>query len=256
MRFIRILMGMALAVTCAAPAFAQNGNGNGAPSGEHYSLNIVGVDRGKTADMTGSNRHTIFVALNSRGGVSSKIYLVPGQDFRVCDGNAFDNAWGCEGEDLPRIGDGAVFMLPCNTNLVAEEEEDGDIETLYGCDGDDPQLAYEVWARVLGKPGGDVIITTCATEVQDINGDGVLDTECSTENVVMVRNPGKSTFGNVTQELTSLVACYDTDADPDIEDIDCFRYALFRDELQDWFWNYDNNGIRLAQIRFYPLDQN
>ena len=78
-------------VTLAGPAFAQTGNG--APSGAHYSLNIIGVDKGKTAPLTGSNRHTIFVALNSRGDVSSKIYLVPGDDFRVCDGNAFDPAY-------------------------------------------------------------------------------------------------------------------------------------------------------------------
>jgi hypothetical protein len=63
-----------------------------APSGPHYNLNIIGVEKGKRAPLTGSERHTIFVALNSRGDVSSKIYLVPGDDFRVCDGNAFDPA--------------------------------------------------------------------------------------------------------------------------------------------------------------------
>ena len=38
----------------AVPAFA----GNGAPSGPHYNLNIIGVDNPKTADMTGSDGHT------------------------------------------------------------------------------------------------------------------------------------------------------------------------------------------------------
>ena len=242
----RIRLGVFAALVTAAfslPASAQTGNG--APSGAHYSLNIIGVDKGKTAPLTGSNRHTIFVALNSRGDVSSKIYLVPGDDFRVCDGNAFDPAYDCSGNQIQNLG--AVFMLPCNTNLVPGTDPDGEPSTLIPCDDTElePTLAYEVWARALGKPGGDAIITTCAT----------LDTEtvCSTENVVLVRNPSKSRFANVTQELTSLVVCFDVDDDPMEEDIDCFRYALFTGDFEDWFWNYDNNGLRLAQIRFYPI---
>ena len=35
--------------------------------------------------------------------------------------------------------------------------------------------------------------------------------------------------------------------------MDCFRYALFRDEFEDWHWQYDNRGLRLAQLRFYPI---
>src|SRR5262249_60391823 len=38
--------------------------GNGAPSGSHYTLNIIGVPKGKTADMTGNNGSRIFVLLN------------------------------------------------------------------------------------------------------------------------------------------------------------------------------------------------
>jgi hypothetical protein len=232
------------------PAYAQKGNG--APSGAHYTLNIIGVDKGKTAPMTGSQRGTIFVGLNTRGDVSSKIYLVPGNDFRVCDGNAFDPAFNCSGSQIQSTG--AVFMLPCNTNLDAGTDPDGEPSTLVPCDATalEPTLAYEVWARALGKPGGDAIVTTCATETVDIDNDGTLDTECSTENVVLMRRPGKSTFANVTQELTSLVACFDVDP-TEAEDIDCFRYALFTGGLEDWFWNYDNNGLRLAQIRFYPI---
>src|SRR5256885_6126432 len=37
--------------------------GNGAPSGSHYNLNIIGVPKNKTADMTGNDGHRIFVSL-------------------------------------------------------------------------------------------------------------------------------------------------------------------------------------------------
>jgi hypothetical protein len=251
MTTVRIGVFAALATAAfTLPALAQTGNG--APSGAHYSLNIIGVEKGKTAPLTGSNRHTIFVALNSRGGVSSKIYLVPGGDFRVCDGNAFEAAFDCSGGQIQSTG--AVFMLPCNTNLDPGTDPDGEPSTLIPCDDTElePTLAYEVWARALGKPDGDAIITTCATETVDIDNDGTLDTECSTENKVLMRKPGQSTFSNVTQELTSLVVCFDVDPTAG-EDIDCFRYALFTGGLEDWFWNDDNNGLRLAQIRFYPI---
>jgi hypothetical protein len=252
MQSIRAPFLAALTIALAVPAYAQTGNG--APSGRHYNLNIIGVDKGKTSDLAGSNRHTIFVWLGKNGTVSSKIYLTPGEDFRVCDGNATDGvAYGCDGVPLSRLS-GAVFQLPCNTNLQAGTDPDGEPSTLLACEAEDPQLAYEVYARALGGPGGSAKMTTCATETVDVDNDGTLDVECSTENVVFVRNPGKSTFTNVTQQLTSLVVCYDTNPDPTVEDIDCFRYALFRDEFEDWYWDYANSGLRLAQIRFYPIE--
>ena len=243
------LLAAILAAT-AAPAFAQTGNG--APSGGHYNLNIIGVENPKNSDLTGSNRHVIFVALGKQGQVTSRIYLTPGEEFKVCDGNAFDAAIDCDGNVVAQQG--AVFQLPCNTNLSAGTDPDGEPSTLLPCEEEDPQLAYEVWLRELGKPGGGMTMQTCATEVGDRDGDGVPDeTLCSTENVVTLRDPGKEVFKNVTQQLTSLNVCFDTNADPTITDIDCFRYALFRDEFEDWHWQYDNRGLRLAQLRFYPI---
>lgn len=29
------------------------------------------------------------------------------------------------------------------------------------------------------------------------------------------------------------------------------RYNLFNDALQDYYWQYDNTGLRLLQLRFY-----
>jgi hypothetical protein len=205
--------------------------GNGAPTGAHYNLNIIGVENPKSADLTGSNRHTIFVGLGRTGQVTSKIYLTRG-DFEVCDGNAFDAAWDCDGNQIQ--AQGAVFQLPCNTNLVDDVAGD-----LIPCDAGD-NASYEVWARALGQPGGSATMTTCATD--PTTGEVV----CSTENVLLVRTKGKSTFTNVTNELTSLVGDIDGDGDLD-------RVALFQGNLEDWFWQYANRGLRLAQIRFYLL---
>lgn len=215
-------------VALAAPAFAT---GNGAPSGAHYNLNIIGVAKGKKATMTNSG-HRIFVGLGSSGeSVVSRIYLTRG-GFAVCDANAFDAAYDCSGAQIQNQG--AVFQLPCNTNLP------GDLE-LIPCDDQGDTAAYEVWARALGAPGGSATITTCATDPD------TLEEVCSSENVLLIRNKGQSTFQNVTKELTSLVANIDDDAALE-------RVALFAGGFEDWFWNFDNRGLKLAQIRFYLLD--
>lgn len=227
----RLTLTLPVLVLFAAAASVTAQQGNGAPKGAHYNLNIIGVENAKTADLTGSNRHTIFVALGRSGQVTSKIYLTRGE-FEVCDGNAFDAAWDCDGNQIQ--AQGAVFQLPCNTNLVDDVAGD-----LIPCDVGE-NAAYEVWARALGQPGGSATITTCATDPS--TGEVV----CSTENVLLIRSRGKSTFTNVTNELTSLVT--DIDADGDLD-----RVALFQGGLEDWFWQYDNRGLRLAQIRFYLL---
>ena len=228
-----------LAVLTGALAVALVGNanatGNGAPGGHHFTLNIIGVENPKTTPLTGGDRHTIFVALGKNGTVTTNIYLIPGPDFAVCDGNGFDAVHNCDGTPLGVNGTGASFMLPCNTNLSA-----GDFE-LISCDEPAANTAaYEVWARAL-SPNGEAIMRTCAFD-PDIN-----DVICSSENVILNKALSKK-FQNVTQQLTSLVANIDLDAQLE-------RVALFASNLEDWFWQYSNSGLRHAQLRFYLLGE-
>lgn len=99
---------------------------------------------------------------------------------------------------------------------------------------------YSVWARALGKPGGSSTTTTCA--VDPLTGENW----CSVYQMVQVRNKGKSTFTNVSKELLYIYA--DLNGDGVNE-----RYPLFDAALQDYYWNYDNNGMKLLQLRFYPI---
>ena len=252
-----IVLAVAL-VLVATPVLAQTATGNGAISGGHYNLNIIGVEKGKTPPMNKSERHTIFVALGTKGAadaVTTRIYLTPGPDFKVCDGNGFDAAYDCSvppnviGRE--NIG-GAVFMLPCNTNLdnMADLDHDGVPEPVevIPCD---PALGqnvayYGVWARALGAHGGQATMTTCAYDQEAV------EEVCSLENVLLVRSTRKPSFKEVTNELTSLVNYFDYDEDGILE---LYRVALFSGGLEDWFWQYDNKGLRLAQLRFYLLQQ-
>lgn len=182
--------------------------GNGFPSGAHFNLNIIGVSKDKSADMTGNHGHRIFVKLWGH----SKIMLMEGDDFRVLDANATDGT--------------GVFQLP-----NPDPDNNGVTE-------------YSVFARALGKPGGWATITTCAED-----SDGT--TWCSSENEVMVRSKGKSTAKNVSKALLYIYADLDDDGTDE-------RYPLFDEALEGYYWSYDNNGLKLCQLRFYeiPTDVN
>lgn len=209
------LMVIILVVTMLAMStgMAVAGQGNYAPTGRHYNLNIIGVPRDKAALMEGNQGHRIFVKLSG----NSKIWLfeTPDEvyDFEVLDANGTD-------------GDGAAFQLP---------NPDPD---------DDGVTVYSVWARALGKLHMEADMTTCAYA----GTDGLL--VCSGEVLELVRTK-KAKFQNVSREL--LFIYYDLDGDGTPE-----RYALFDDALHDYFWNYDNRGLKLVQLRFYeiPTDVN
>src|SRR5688572_24983945 len=61
--------------------------GNGAPSGAHYTLNIIGVPKNKSAPLTGNKGSRIFVPLSG----STKINLKEGT-FQVLDANGTDGS--------------------------------------------------------------------------------------------------------------------------------------------------------------------
>lgn len=196
-----IVVVVALAMVIPASLNAQAGNGNGAPSGAHFNLNIIGVPKTKTADMSSGNR--IFVPLYG----SAKIMLAPGP-YAVLDANGTDGV--------------ASFQLP-------NPDPDGDGTT-----------TYSVWARALGKPGGSSSTTTCFTDAQ------TTELYCSIYSMVLVRDKGQSKFTDVSKYLLYVYA--DVDADGTVE-----RVPLFSDMLDEFYWQYDNNGLKLAQLRFYEV---
>src|SRR5215467_12127672 len=103
---LKIVTFLAVVAFWVAPLSAQTGNG--APSGAHFELGIIGVSDPKTQPLTGSGRHTIFVGLGTKKeGVTTNIYLTQGP-FDVCDGNGFDTATDCNGNTV--ASNGAVFQ--------------------------------------------------------------------------------------------------------------------------------------------------
>jgi hypothetical protein len=186
------------------PAFA----GNGAPSGAHYNLNIIGVPKDKTADMTGNNGHRIFVPLQGKCTINLSI-----GPFQVMDANCTDGP--------------AAFQLP---------------KPDPGLDG---ILDYTVWVRVK-QARGYANMQACYTDAYG--------TWCNTDRAITLNKTNYDKFTNVSTNLLTICACTSWNT-TDPQNPVCTNWAykpLFYDEGLDYFWEYDNYGLRLAQFRFYP----
>jgi len=212
---MRITLSIATALAVAAAAELPGQTGNGAPSGPHYNLNIIGVSHDKNANMDQGSGNVIFVDLGTKRGtaVTTKILLSQSAEagvFGVIDKN------GTDGE--------AAFQLPYPGS-------------------------YTVWARALGTPGGQAKITTCATDPSLTGTDA--GTICSTLNEVFVRGTGKgNTFRPVTAALTTITLDAVANATL-VTTCGGTTVSLFDGFLEGYFWQYDNNGLKLLQVRFY-----
>jgi len=203
------------------------GVGNDAPSGKHYNLNLIGKDKDNILPDDSNSGHRIFVNLYGH----STIKLEQGADatdFAVVDADATD-------------GEGK-FRLPANPFNCIVGEPDPAVD---GTECSVPEFqAYTVWARAVGKPGGNSTTTTCAYDNTDPLNPVLY---CSTEQMVLVRTTGKSKFVDYTKELTTIYV--DIDADGMKE-----RVGIFDPALEGYFWDYDNNGLKIVQLRFYPVE--
>ncbi len=193
---------------------------NGAPSGPHYNLNIIGTSD-KNPDMTGNKGHRIFVPLVGK----TKIWLTESTDgfyFEVTDANGTD-------------GD-AGFMLP---------NPDPD------CDG---TTWYSVFYRLVGTPGGSSTIQTCYKDGPDIWC--AADLAGGVVEVSRTRGNGKPVFDNVSRDLLYVDICTNWDLTDPSNPV-CLQVKqtpLFGLSAYDYLWDYDNNGARVAQLRFYEIE--
>ena len=147
-----------------------------------------------------------------------------GESFQVLDANATDS-------------NGALFQLPADVSAT-----------------------WTVWARALGKPGGKSNTTTCATTAGLDGVFGTADDEivCSLSTLSMERTKGKQTFSNVSPQLLFITITVDPTANAalatclGVTTTTDVTLSLFNGCLQSFFWNYDNQGLKLLQLRFYP----
>ncbi len=93
----------------------------------------------------------------------------------------------------------------------------------------DVATSYTVWVRGLGKPGDDIWanMKLCAL---DLTTDDPDDYICST-GYTIERPKGQRKFVDVSTELLYIGGV-----------------PVFSDVYEDYFWSYQNNGLKLALV--------
>ncbi len=176
-------------------------------NGEHYNLNIIGVEKAKNPTALGwtnEDRHTIFVPLNAK----TNIYMQQNESFAVIDADGTDGA--------------ARFQLGAGY--------------------------YEVYARALGKPGKWVIVTPNATydDTVMINGTQMFDLGS-----IQLGHNKKPSWERITGMFLVTVTLQNTVTG----ELKTYtnEWIFNIPELYDYWWDYDNHGQKLLQVRFYPV---
>lgn len=243
-------------------------HGNGFPDGSaDFNLHIIGVPMDKTATMDNNNGRRIFEQLNSSNVVTNP----GGKNNHLAKGGGDDqnhiflcNTTNDEGDSTdPRC---AAFGNTDGWGVIDANATDGD-GALLGvpdpCAGNDSTDGctprYKILARAVAG-GGSATITTCADE--DYAFDGLKDTWCGDNGITLQTNKKRKAqdvsdnllFMTITVDDTTdpeLAACIDsghdgTDGEPDTYDV-----YLFDRCFQNYFWNYDNNGLKNLELRFY-----
>lgn len=143
---------------------------------------------------------------------------------------------------VPLVGNTKILLAQGEFQVLDANGTDGTAKfQLPNPDPDnDGVTEYSVFARALGKPDGWSETTTWMWDEETQTW------YVSVYSMVLVRDKGKSTFTNVSKEL--LYVYVDIDADGDID-----RVPLFDNRFEEFLWNYDNHGLKLAQLRFYEI---
>ena len=217
-----LVLAIVLAAILMAPAFAaaapKEDKGNGAPNGAHWNLNIIGVPKDKSMP-EGLGGGVIFAKLGSdEVTVRTRINLEEGPEFAVLDKDGTD-------------GSATLQLMDPFPDDVSPGINTGEV------------AVYKIYIRALGKPGGSAVITSGFTD--EFGQDW-----WSLESITVERTKGQSRFSDETLKLTTiLVDITDDGIDNPV------RYNLFGNELWEYFWDYDNSGLKLLQMRIYLVTE-
>ena len=195
-----VVSGLLLSIGVVAASAGNGGSGNGAPSGPHYNLNLIGFAQGQTYPNNGSGGNVIHVPLWG----NCQIDLTEGP-FSVLNNNCTNG--------------NALFQLPNPDPLNTGTS------------------SYSVFAAARGKPLGSATANTCFTDTSTSTQ------YCSNIILTLSRKFGQNSYDNVTKYLLYAYACVNGTIK---------RVPLFSAQTSQWYWQYDNSGLRNASLRFYP----
>jgi len=209
-------------------------------NGEHYNLNIIGkkTDWNGGGSYDNGDRHTMFVPEDTSSfnftvydegnetvlsGIT--IEMTQGTEFAVLDGNAFDD------------GKTAFQLAPGRYNVyIAAKGKPGGYTDITGWVKCNDTYYFDV---------GDVKVSkskkagwTDATDLLYVDASEEPDTVGYLDNLTEQGLFGENEQMWVFDYLTGLTN-YDS--------------LLYPSDGTDYFWQYDNHGSKLVQVRFYPI---
>jgi len=220
----------------AGNALAQNGNP--CPGKKEYQFNIIGVANPKTQPLTNDNGRRLFVPLKG----ATNIYFTGDTDFNDANGLQCGNNFNVV--DANGTDGSATVLVPC-TKVTAASTTTG--------------ICFDVWATTLGGPGSanvDIVCSFDGTVSSDTNidsGDCAMGTGVD---IPLERKSGRPVQTDVTKFFRAS-GCFDT-----IDDGVCTAgektfsnvWIFNLEALIEYYWIYDNNGLRVTQIRFCASD--
>jgi hypothetical protein len=222
---------------------------NGAPSGPHFNINIIGHPKGGIGG-DDSSGHSIMIPLRT----------VPGPDVLKCnvDGvNFVDDTYPTPGTLAPTGGAKIYFEGGENFEILDRDATDGEarIKLPVDMNSTTKDLKFAVYMRVLGKPNKYNPVTgegtvACMNINAYVNDAADQTLWYQTGTVTVSRAKGKSSFARVT-DLFMVWFC------TEMVDTTCTTTAnlsVFNDIFSGYFWNILNDGTRLVQVRFYPTN--
>lgn len=223
-KIIAIVLAVTMLLTLAGVSVAAKtpdvqDNSNGAPSGAHFNLNVIGWAQSEQAEPIedgdvwngndDNNGHRIFIPLKTT-------WL---NDPKDTDGTA--NEPGVSGTEVGPAK-GVKIKVTWGTTFDVIDCDATDGEAILQM----PEGGFDIYVRALGKPGGYLDLDAYIIENNYYYLVGHVDIDRPTG--------GHSRFEDISRILiygSTPVWEYD-----------------------EYFWQLYNNGLRLAQFRFYYTD--
>ena len=256
-KFLRFILVFGLTLALGS-GFALAGNGS--LSGKHYQFNIIGSPNGISGD--NSNGRTIMVPLVVKKVNKNSEFscTLDGEDqFEYVEDQPGSNY-----ANDPNDPENLTYQVK-GVKLVFEPSEDGEFAILDrdatdglarilvpNTIGEDSDDGVDVFIRILGKPYACMAIDGVAYDADQASS-GMW---YYSGHVTLNRKSGKSVFQNIndlfdvwycdtwTFNLTTEVwECTDSN----IEEI-----SVFSDVFEEYFWDIQNFGSRIVQVRLYP----
>ena len=154
------------------------------------------------------------------------------------------------------MGHTLFVKLSGKTKIIMTQDEGGVFQVVdrNGLDGQAQfNIApghYNVYARALGKPNGNVHIQANGTFNDTVNGETLI----MLGYVDIARTAGKPQNLNINNlfyvDVTICTAMLDGVCTEETTYTDTWVFDI--PELLEYYWDYDNANLKLLQVRFYP----